>query len=92
MTVCFLVAGDRGVLVSKKLPIEQYLADNSTDRRAVYARNMRERGNRKVTYWVPDSLAEDMRQLAAALVHAADPEAFRADLQALATKVGEAKE
>ncbi|WP_162792387.1 hypothetical protein [Novosphingobium sp. P6W] len=59
----------------KRTPIEQAIAEQ-TDRRAVYVRRMREKGNRQIACWVPVSAAEEFKDLAGALIHCDDPSAY----------------
>lgn len=52
----------------KKTPIEQAIAAQ-TDRRLRYDQKMREAGNRKVTLWVPEPLAEPLREAMKAITN-----------------------
>jgi len=67
-----------------KTPLEQYIAETGGDRRATYERNMREKGNRKLTVWVPNDVAVEVRALCSALVHCDDAKLFTSAVRDLA--------
>lgn len=70
----------------KRTPIEQAIAEQ-TDRRAVYVRKMREKGNRQIACWVPTTFAEEFKDLAGALIHCENPDVHGVALRNLISAI-----